>query len=135
MLLGFFAAGTHLVTVIVACRAAALSYRRATDKPDDQGSSKISREQFMHCYWLCEHLQLIGTIEFFATSMFLMFLMFKHNFYPIIFYVCSFTGMWVLYVTGFWNVSLLKRDFNSFFSFLLQRQDRLKVNSSPDGNV
>lgn len=106
MFLGFLATGMHLGTVIVAGRAAALSFRHAAEEhPENR------LKEFRGYFFICEQLQLTATALFLSTLLFVIFYMFSHIAYPIALYVTSGVGAYLLYRTGFWRASILVEDF------------------------
>lgn len=106
MLLGFFAIATHLMIIIVAGRASALSFRFAAKPPKPE--SRLA--EFRTYFEVCEQLQLLATTIFLTAVLFVTYLMYEPLWYPFLLIGYTFIGGILIYRTGFWRASVLVED-------------------------
>ncbi|TFK68557.1 hypothetical protein BDN72DRAFT_898047 [Pluteus cervinus] len=113
MLLGFLTTATHLIIIIVAGRAATLSFRiKALGKKP----TSLELQNFRLYFYLCEQLHLMATTLFLATVLYMTFYLFSPRLvYPLVLYGYTTIGIYLFYRTGFWRASVLVEDVKSIW--------------------
>jgi hypothetical protein len=132
--------GFHLFAAIVAARAGMICFRisKSLDlylttvvTPDSQTieeypnvptgihsshDGRLHTSDFHGFLVLCEQLQMIGTVLYFPSAMFLIFYMFERIEFAIVIYALTGIGGLAVYRLGFWKVSVLWHDLNHGYS-------------------
>jgi len=110
MLLSFIATGVHLAAILIAGRAGNLCYRRAKSLDLHLYLTRIHVGDFQKFRTICEHLQLVGTIIFIPSILFLVYFLFVQKVFVYILYGMSFCALVTVYRIGFWKISILWDD-------------------------
>ncbi|TFK68556.1 hypothetical protein BDN72DRAFT_898045 [Pluteus cervinus] len=114
MMLGFLTTATHLVIIIVAGRAATLSFRI---KALGQKPKSLDLKHFRLYFYLCEQLHLMATTLFLATVLYMTIYLFSPRLvYPLVLYGYTTIGVYLFYRTGFWRASVLVEDVKSIWT-------------------
>ncbi|TFK72256.1 hypothetical protein BDN72DRAFT_894926 [Pluteus cervinus] len=108
ILLGFLTIITHLIIIVIAGRAATVSFHVAAlgKKP-----RVVTLEGFHTYLYLCEQLQLMATITFLATILYLTFSLFAPQvIYPSV--LCGYVviGVYISFRTGLWKAPVFNED-------------------------
>lgn len=131
MLLSFIATGVHLATVLVAGRAGNLCFHRAKNVDLHVSLKDTSIKEFQRLRTLCDHLQLIGTLIFIPSILFMLYFLFVQKIFAYILYGMSLCAVVTVYRIGFWKVSILWEDIMNAWSRLITRKKNTLGAHSP----
>ena len=125
MLFAFISTGCHFGIIIVAGRAAALSFRMAIPNTDTEANTvhaifrkTLQQKDFTIYVTYCERLLLFGTLFAIVSMLFILFLVFSVLVYPLVLVGLSICGAFTVYLTGFWSVSVMAEDVIRFMGLM-----------------
>jgi hypothetical protein len=118
MALGLTSIGLHVGAILVGIRAGALCIRRTVLKEDVEGAREdeyvgsflqdLKAKHFFRYLRYCERLQLLGSLFFVATLMYMPFLMFSVRAWRWVLLGTAIIGLATLLLAGVWRMSVFR---------------------------